>query len=190
MRGASSILSWLDKNSTPAPAVLNLQSQHSPWSDRNPYAVSDHLGMPGSLQDGVEHNIHDRLQVAAAMSRTDEMDARNAGSSAYQAVADGRGVASDESGARSAGEERDRDVVDHDDSGTFITEQPVGVLPLDYTNYVPSDTTFPNIRGPNLSKLTKGNDHSPPAPQSSAYMHLQSTTGSVRKYVHCLVLSR
>lgn len=147
MRGASSILSWLDNNSKSVPAVPTQQSQLTHRSDRNPYAASEDI-------------THDRLKATTVteMSQTGGADAQpsDAGPSAYQVLAAGRSVASEAGGARSAGEERDHDAVDHDDSGTFITEQPVGMLPLDYTNYVPSDTTFPNIRGPNLSKLTKG----------------------------------
>lgn len=147
MRGASSILSWLDNNSKSLQAVPTQQSQHTHWSNRNPYAPSEGI-------------THDRLQATTVieMPQTGVADAQasDTGPSAYQDLAAGRVVASDAGGGRSAGEERDQDVIDHDDSGTFITEQPVGMLPLDYTNYVPSDTTFPNIRGPNLSKLTKG----------------------------------
>lgn len=139
MRGARSILSWLDNNSTIWPRQMHRQGQRgnneprsrgaqsasvSPNEVGDPAPTDDTLELvtgPGGLSNG---RLHSGLHASMGQVNETRFD-------------------------------EDHVVDEQDDSGTFITEQPYCAHQMDYT-YVSSETTFPHNRGPNLSKLTKG----------------------------------
>lgn len=147
MRGARSILSWLENNNSVRP-------KRERDSERNPRPLGNHtdLGFSGrrnDLNNQMDNETREstvgQLPGGYTTSVTREHDIN-----AQTPTVQSRSVQSNDNGEVDS---------DRDDSGTIITEQPLG-LPstMNYMNFIPSETTFPFNRGPNLSKLTKGGD--------------------------------